>query len=386
MDNAFTLAKRLRNQNLRPTDLKKRNLDEKQLFIIAYAYYLTGIDNKNTRKQYQIVIDHFIRFMGNIAGMIPLQANGIDVQLWREDLLRTGGVAGSPLGANINRYAPQEKSSVHVKVSVLSSFFKFLKKPGLDGSPPLIAFNPVDALQKRFKIEKYGRSKKISLETLSKILKQIDLTTIKGLRDHTLIYGYFMTGRRNTEWLTLKWGQLNFNTDPTTFSFIRKGQKDTADELPSSLEKCLFTYLYKRWGPDFDKKIHKDTYLFTAMSGRGGLRQIIDPNNPLTERSMLRIVKEYAKNAKLDEKQITVHSLRHLHAKTYLDAGATVEEIRARLGHQNLATTQQYISSFESEKNRLAPKLDEKLSEMLRAYDIKNENHTKEGEMEEKVE
>jgi integrase/recombinase XerD len=374
MDNAFTLAKRLRNQNIQPTHLKKRNLSEDQLFIIAYAYYLIGIDNKRTRKQYQTVIDHFIRFMRNITETTPLQTKGIDVQLWREDLLRTGGVAGSPLGTNTNRYAPQEKSSIHVKVSILSAFFKFLKKPGLDGSPPLILYNPVDALPKRFKIEKYGRSKKISLETFSKILKQIDLTTIRGLRDHALIYGYFITGRRNTEWLTLKWGQLNFNTNPTTFTFIRKGQKDTADELPASLEKWLFTYLQKRWGADFHKKIHKDTYLFTAMPGKGGLRQIIDPNSPLTERSMLRIVKEYAKKANLDEKQITVHSLRHLHAESYLNAGATVEEIRARLGHQNLATTQQYVSSFKNEKNRLASKLDEMLSEQSKADEATDES------------
>jgi site-specific recombinase XerD len=359
MEKAFILAKQLYKQNMQPTDLyKRKKVSRDQLFIIAYAYYLLGITNKGTQKQYKTVIDHFIRYMANTRKTTPLETTGIDVSLWREDLIRTGGVAGAPPQSNLSRYFPQEKSSIHVKVSVLSAFFKFLQKPNLDGSAPLIAYNPVQALRTRFQIERYGSSKKIDKKTLSKILKQIDMLSVRGLRDYTLIFGYFLTGRRNTEWVTLTWDQLNFNTDPATYSFVRKGEKKTIDELPESLQNLLLTYLRKRWGDDFHKKIHGNSYLFTAMPGKGGSRQIINPNNPLTERSMLRIVKSYASKAGMDPKRITVHSLRHLHAESYLEAGASVEEVRARLQHQSLATTQRYVSSMQNEKNRLAGKLE----------------------------
>ena len=161
----------------------------------------------------------------------------------------------------------------------------------------------------------------------------------------------------------MQWGQFNFNTSPPTYSFVRKGQKDTIDELPDQLLTVVVTYLRKRWGEDFNKKILPETCLFTAMPGKGGARQVIDPNQPLTQRSMLRIIKLYASKVGMDSSKITVHSLRHLHAESYLEAGASVEEVRARLGHQSLATTQQYVSSMRNEKNRLASTLDKMLKD-----------------------
>jgi len=363
LEKYFPLARQLQKASVSPADVyDKKDIRREHAFMLAYSYYLLTIDNESTREQYRSIIDHFARFTANVRNITPLDALGIDISLWREDLIRTGGVAGAPSGKTLVRYEPNGKASVHKKVSVLSAFYKFLQTPGLDGTPPLVTYNPVDALHKRFKIEKYGRSKKISLETLKKIIKEIDLRSLKGLRDYSLIYGFFITGRRNREWLRLQWSQINFNTDPVTFKCIRKGQKDTIDELPDELLKVLITYLSKRWGEDFLDTIDGETYLFTAMPGRGGSRQIIEPNNPLTERSMLRILKGYAKAAGLDETTITVHSIRHLHAQSYLEAGADVEEIRARMGHAGLATTQRYLSSFESGKNRLAGKLHQMLS------------------------
>jgi len=358
-DKLNQLAKQLHERNMTPADLcGKREFKRNYVYLLAYTYYLMSLNNQNTRNQYKAVIDHFTRYMANIRGNTPLDTIGVDVSLWRNDLIRTGGVGGSPPNKNLSRYEPHEKSSVHNKVSILSAFFKFLQKPGLDGSPPLVKYNPVDALLDRFKIEKYGRSKKISIDALKDILKVMDIKTIKGLRDYTLIYGFFLTGRRNTEWVTLQWKQLNFNTDPITYSFTRKGQKASVDEVPDELLSVLITYITKRWGENFIEDIDGETYLFTAMPGRGGTRQIIDPNQPLTERSMLRIVKGYAKDAGLDVEKITVHSLRHLHAQSYLEAGASVEEVRARLGHASLATTQRYLASMQQGKNRLASKLD----------------------------
>ena len=174
MKKVLAIAQHLKDKNLNPADLAriKGDLHRNKLFIIAYAYYLISLLNTNTRRQYKGVIDQFIRFEANVRGVTPLDAIGIDIDLWRNDLLRTGGVAGSaPRTTNILLH-PQEKSSVHTKVSILSAFFKFLQKPGLDGSPPLMTHNPVNSLQRRFKIEKYGRSKKISRESINKNLKK----------------------------------------------------------------------------------------------------------------------------------------------------------------------------------------------------------------------
>jgi len=360
MDLINSLARQLYDRKLQPVDLlRKGNIkDRDKLFLITYAYYLMGIDNENTRKHYKIVIDHFVRFIANIRRVNPLDTIGVDVLLWKDDLERTGGIAGVSPDKFLGAYVPHEKSSLLNKISILSAFFKFLQKPGLDGSPPLVQFNPVDALHSKIEVEKYASAKKISVELLQKMLKYCELETLNGLRDYTLIYGYFMTGRRNSEWLNLRWKNLNFNRNPPVYTYIRKGDKLSTDTLPDTLLEMLVTYLIRRWGDDFAKRISDDTYLFTAIPGKGGARQLVDPNQPLNQRSMLRIVKRLAKKAGFDPRKISVHSLRHLHAESYLAQGASVEEVRARLNHQSLATTQRYLSSMTNEENRLANKLD----------------------------
>jgi len=359
MDPIYTLAKQLHDKKLHPSELLRKGVKNRdKLFLITYAYYLMSIDNENTRKHYKQVLDHFIRFIGNIRGDNPLDAIGVDVLLWKDDLERTGGIAGVPQNRPLSIYVPHEKSSLQNKISILSAFFKFLQQPGLDGSPPLMQVNPVDALHSKIQVEKYASAKKISVDLLRKMLASCDLNTLNGVRDYTLIYGYFMTGRRNSEWVKLQWKSLNFNRNPPSYSYIRKGDKLSNDTLPPPLLEALIIYLSTRWGPDFAKRLSDDTYLFTAVPGKGGARQVTDPNQPLNQRSILRIVKKLAKKAGFDPRKITVHSLRHLHAETYLSQGASVEEVRARLNHQSLATTQRYLSTMTNEENRLSGKLD----------------------------
>ena len=139
---------------------------------------------------------------------------------------------------------------------------------------------------------------------------------------------------------------------------MRKGAKSSKDEMPDSVLEAIIHYLRLRYGEDFKNKLYKDSYLFTALPGKGGKRQQEDPNNPLTLWSMLRIVQNLATKVGVDKNTITVHSLRHLHAESYLELGASVEDIRSRLKHQSLATTQTYVSSMGDEKNPLANQLD----------------------------
>jgi site-specific recombinase XerD len=359
MDPIYSLAQQLHDKKMHPTDLLRKGIKNRdKLFLITYAYYLMSINNENTRKHYKIVIDHFIRFIGNVRGDNPLDTIGVDVLLWKDDLERTGGIAGVAADKFLGAHVPHEKSSLLNKISILSAFFKFLQKPGMDGSPPLIQFNPVDALHSKIEVEKYASAKKISVDLLKEMLKNCDLGTLDGLRNYTLIYGYFMTGRRNSEWLNLQWKNLNFNRQPPSYSYIRKGDKLSNDTLPDPLLEVLISYLVRRWGEDFSKRLSDDTYLFCAIPGKGGARQLVDPNQPLNQRSMLRIVKKLAKKSGFDPRKISVHSLRHLHAESYLAQGASVEEVRARLNHQSLATTQRYLSSMTNEENRLANKLD----------------------------
>lgn len=322
-------------------------------FLQIFFTYLLSITHEKTRERYAYIIAHFATYLKNVKNITPFKATGLDIYLWRDDLKRTGGVAGAIPQHSLRKFHPQSISSIEHKTSVLSAFFKYLCKPQMNGGDPYMSYNPVSALHTRYKVEKYANSKKISIDAFKQIINVINQDSIKGARDYALIYGYFITGRRNSEWVSIKWGDLNFNRNPPTYSFIRKGQKNTTDELPHSLWEALNKYLSLRYGENYKNTITKQHYIFSSLNNK--------ENKPITEKSVWKLVKQLAKKAGLDESNITVHSFRHLHAESYLRAGASIEEIRARLWHKSLATTQRYASSMTNEENRLANTLDDML-------------------------
>jgi site-specific recombinase XerD len=68
-----------------------------------------------------------------------------------------------------------------------------------------------------------------------------------------------------------------------------------------------------------------------------------------TLRQMQRIVKKYAKLAKI-EKKITPHSFRHTLAHRILDNGGTVKDISEMLGHKSPISSFHYLRENEQEK------------------------------------
>lgn len=326
-------------------------MSEDDILSLAYIKFLSNINNQNTKKHYQSIIKHFNLFLLNTRGIGLLDAKGFDVIKWRRDLELTGGILGS---TDAIKCIPNSESSIENKTSILSSFYNFLKKPGLDGTPALIEINPIESILNRHKIESYGKAKKISLESFSKIIKvlQEDLS-IEGLRNLALIWGYFLTGRRNSEWINLKWESINWNRDQPTYQFIGKGNKNYIDEIPHNLANYLRKYLISRWGDFFQKTLSASTYIFSPLNNQF---------KSLGRRFCLRLIKKIAKRAGLSEEDICVHSLRHLHAETYLDSGASVEEVRQRLKHQRLTTTQKYVQSL-NKKFDISEQLIDKLGD-----------------------
>ena len=63
--------------------------------------------------------------------------------------------------------------------------------------------------------------------------------------------------------------------------------------------------------------------------------------NPLTRRSVERIVKQHAIKSGISKK-VTPHVMRHMFATDLLGNGADLRSVQAILGHANIATTQIY--------------------------------------------
>lgn len=317
-------------------------------------------ENEETLIRYNAVLSHFNTYLKKVHNKNLLQANGEDIISWREDLEKTGGKLGYDEKYTGQLY-PNSLSTIETKTCALSTFYNFLGRPNLKTNKRLIEANPVDALDNRHHIVKYGRSKKMSFSNFLSILKQVDTSTVVGKRDLAILKGYFLTGRRRREVINLKWGDLNFTSSPPSYKYIGKGRKNFTDELPDDFVKSLFDYLKSRYGESLNN-LNKDAYLFTSLSTNSK-----DINKPLTGGFVWKLIKDLAEKAKknganIDVDQITIHGIRHLCAQEVLEQSGDVIEVQRRLNHQSLATTQVYLNTIKSQLNKHASKMADKLN------------------------
>ena len=172
------------------------------------------------------------------------------------------------------------------------------------------------------------RSKTHSVKFLNgdqvrRLLSQPLPSSKTGLRDKAILEVLFSTGLRVSELVKLNRDQVDLKR--REFGVVGKGGRSRVVFLSASAVRWLEKYL--------EKREDDDPALFIRYSGRGDLR--------LTARSVQRIIRRYAKKAKLPV-EVTPHVLRHSFATDLLMAGADLRSVQEMLGHKNVATTQIY--------------------------------------------
>ena len=186
------------------------------------------------------------------------------------------------------------------------------------------------------------------------------LSTI-NLRDKAILETLFSTGMRVGELISLTRDDVNLERDE--FAVRGKGGKVRvvflSPEAKQSLKKYLDAradvspYLFVR----HDRAAQRPPPLAPPPEGRG--RKIISPpprgggargggdtDQPLTARSVERLVARYARVAGI-VKPVHPHTLRHSYATDLLRGGAQLRDVQAMLGHSSITTTQIYTHVTE---------------------------------------
>jgi site-specific recombinase XerD len=163
---------------------------------------------------------------------------------------------------------------------------------------------------------------------LEKLLGQPNPGKISGLRDKAILETLFSTGLRVAEIVSLNKDQINLKT--REFGIIGKGRRTRVVFLSKTAAYWIKRYLDQR----------KDKYkpLFIRHSGKPDKTE---KDMRLTARTVQRVVRKYAKQARLPVK-VTPHVLRHSFATDLLSAGADIRSVQEMLGHKNISTTQIY--------------------------------------------
>jgi len=210
-----------------------------------------------------------------------------------------------------------DRATIHLKMSALRSFFKWLVRT------ERVKLNPLVGLtlpKKARKLPKFLTIQQVEA-LLEAPLKGDAKSKLATWRDKAILETLYSAGLRIHELV-----QLNDDDLDVLGEVVRvrgKGKKERLAALGGPAIETLQKYLEVR-----------------ATSARGPLF-VNRFGGRMTARSMQRMLKKYLLAAGLDP-SLTPHKLRHSFATHMLDAGADLRSVQELLGHANLSTTQIY--------------------------------------------
>lgn len=174
----------------------------------------------------------------------------------------------------------------------------------------------------------------ITQTELSRLLDSPKGTSLKDLRDRAILELLFSTGLRVSELCSLT-SDIDLSTDE--LSIRGKGGKVRVVFISDFAKKCLRDYLKAR--KDMSDALFVQIGIETKAKNKNKIAT--KEANPLTHRSIERIVKQHATKAGIS-KTVTPHTMRHMFATDLLSNGADLRSVQALLGHSSIITTQIY--------------------------------------------
>jgi integrase/recombinase XerC len=206
-----------------------------------------------------------------------------------------------------------QKSSIARKLSVLRSFFSFAAELGLLANNPMKTVKGVTPQR--------PLPKAVSKEAVNRMLELANES--KNPERDTLIFELlYGAGLRISELVALKWE----NIDIESMWLVASGKGDKQRRVPfGRFAAKALSEAYQKYGKSTD-------YILPDDSGK----------KPINVRTVHRIVTGIAK--KSGAFSVTPHVLRHSCATHMLEGGASLRFIQDYLGHENLSTTQIYLT------------------------------------------
>lgn len=156
--------------------------------------------------------------------------------------------------------------------------------------------------------------------------------SLEGLRDYALFNLLARTGLRTVEVSRATVGDLRQESGQAVLWIQGKG-RDSKDDFVLLLEEALRPlrqYLSARG------RLQETDPLFASISDRNA-------GEPLTPRSISRIVKELLRGVDLDSKRLSAHSLRHTAITLSIKGGASLQQAQAMARHTDPKTTLIYF-------------------------------------------
>lgn len=244
-------------------------------------------------------------------------------------------------------------ATVNTRLSAVASFYAAAVSRGL------ISTNPCDGVTRR-KVSQYGRATWLDGESGQDkaFLKAIDRETVQGKRDYAIMLLYLTLGVRVSAIADARVKDLREAGDTWYLTYVNKGGKLVEVKLPFTATRALYSYLEMR------QPLDNEAPLFIMTDAGVQATQRLPGNRstdqPLTPRTIQKLVRKYADIALGKGHGITPHSLRHTAALNAAEAGSSTVEIMNFLQHSRSSVTDTYLQGL---KRKTDTKVSQRLSE-----------------------
>ncbi len=262
---------------------------------------------------YEKDLDQFEHFMlETVEDFVLVQATRAQVRSWLVYLIS-------------NEYAPK---SVRRKVSSLKSFYRYMRRR------KVIERSPTDNIP----LPKVGKGlpRFVDVDAMSHLLADGYFPAgFEGARDFMVVSMLYDVGMRVSEIISLRDGDIRQSEH--LIRVLGKGNKPRVVPYPPVLNQAIDAYLRVRT-QEFGLDV--PSFLLT-IKGKQSYRKMV-----------YNIVKKYLSLVTTLE-QRSPHVLRHSYATHMMNNGADLNDIKALLGHSNLAATQVYTHTSTERLQKL---------------------------------
>lgn len=213
-------------------------------------------------------------------------------------------------------------SSISRMISSLRKFYQWLVRQNIQKINPMLE---IDSPKKEHRLPVA-----LSVDEVTKLLDQPDVTKKLGIRDRALLETLYATGIRVSELINLKFSDLH--KELKLLKVLGKGSKERLIPISDVAISWIKSYQEKVRDPLLLKSGKYTDTIF--LNNRGGT---------LTRQAVWQIIKRYCQMAGI-RKNVTPHTLRHTFATHLLENGADLRVVQEILGHSDISTTQIYTN------------------------------------------
>ncbi|MGA9774148.1 MAG: tyrosine-type recombinase/integrase [Blastocatellia bacterium] len=276
-----------------------------------------------TRRLYHRVIREFFAFvrLKHESGVTP-----DDVLRWRDDLMKKG----------------RKASTVSLKLSIVRSFFEYLKAYGY------VALNPASTkLVPPPPVPEAPAGRALVAKEVRYLFASPDRTRPAGARDYAIILIMGRMSLRVSEVAALKTSSITWSHGRSIIKFKVKGGRERTLPLPPDVKNAIDDYLkLDRQRRNILNTGGPDSWIFQPHTNARTLVY----NKPLSTRMIAKVVKKYADFAGLGD--LSPHDLRRTAITRALDLGESIREVQMMSGHRDVRSLMKYDHGRENiEKN-----------------------------------